>query len=191
MNLSKDEEVKKAILDAAKRVFQKWGLNKTTMQDIAEEAGKGKSTLYYYYKSKEEIFEAFVVEEQATLVKKTKEAISNIDSPRKKIARFIATILKYTKDTVSVYPLLVGEIKANRDFIENLINKISWEEKEIILDILRDGVKTGDFSFLEERELETAANAMLKLLRTLVHFIFSENSEEEIDIILRFTTNGI
>jgi AcrR family transcriptional regulator len=39
----KDGDVKNSILEAAKRVFQKWGLNKTTMEDIAHEAGKGKS----------------------------------------------------------------------------------------------------------------------------------------------------
>ncbi|PKN72465.1 MAG: TetR/AcrR family transcriptional regulator, partial [Deltaproteobacteria bacterium HGW-Deltaproteobacteria-10] len=60
--MNKDEEVKQAIKAAAKRVFAKWGLNKTTMEDIAGEAGKGKSTLYYYFKSKEEIFETVAID---------------------------------------------------------------------------------------------------------------------------------
>ena len=61
--LGKDDLVKAEILKAAERVFQKWGSNKTTMEDIAREAGKGKSTLYYYYQSKEEIFDAVVIVE--------------------------------------------------------------------------------------------------------------------------------
>ena len=35
----KDDIVRAEILKAAERVFQKWGINKTTMEDIAREAG--------------------------------------------------------------------------------------------------------------------------------------------------------
>ena len=53
--LNKDEIIKAKILEGADKLFQKYGLGKTTMEDIAKDAGKGKSTLYYYFKSKEEI----------------------------------------------------------------------------------------------------------------------------------------
>ena len=73
MNIvNKDEEVKKEIIEAAKVVFQKWGLKKTTMEDIAKEAGKGKSTLYYYFKSKEEIFEMLAKAEINNILYKSK-----------------------------------------------------------------------------------------------------------------------
>ena len=38
------------------------------MEDIAHEAGKGKSTLYYYYKSKDEIFEAMITDEFSNII---------------------------------------------------------------------------------------------------------------------------
>ena len=53
--MHKDDIIRADILRAAEALFQKWGLKKTTMEDIAKEAGKGKSTLYYYFKSKAEI----------------------------------------------------------------------------------------------------------------------------------------
>ena len=59
--MRKNNLVKAAILQAAERLFQKWGINKTTMEDIAHEARKGKSTLYYYFKSKEDVLEAVAV----------------------------------------------------------------------------------------------------------------------------------
>lgn len=51
MSKTKDELLKEKILTGADMLFQKYGLTKTTMEDIAREAGKGKSTLYYYFKS--------------------------------------------------------------------------------------------------------------------------------------------
>ena len=61
--MTKDEIIIQAIIDAAKKLIQQYGLNKTTMEDIAKAAGKGKSTLYYYFKSKEDIFDEVIKQE--------------------------------------------------------------------------------------------------------------------------------
>lgn len=45
-----------AILEAAERVFVERGFHHTRMDDIAEAAELAKGTLYYYFKSKDEIF---------------------------------------------------------------------------------------------------------------------------------------
>jgi len=44
------------ILDAADKIFKRYGYTKTTMDDIAHEAMIGKGTIYYYFKTKEDIF---------------------------------------------------------------------------------------------------------------------------------------
>ncbi|WP_461492021.1 TetR/AcrR family transcriptional regulator, partial [Pontibacter sp. HJ8] len=51
----KDEAIKTEILNEAQKLFRHFGWTKTTMEDIAKATGKGKSTLYYYYKSKDDI----------------------------------------------------------------------------------------------------------------------------------------
>jgi len=51
------EERKNQILDAAGKVFARLGFQKTRMDDIVEESGLSKGTLYWYFKSKDE-FEA-------------------------------------------------------------------------------------------------------------------------------------
>ncbi|OYW78704.1 MAG: TetR family transcriptional regulator, partial [Sphingobacteriia bacterium 32-37-4] len=45
----KEEIFKEDIIREAQKLFQAYGLKKTTMEDIAKALGKGKSTLYYYY----------------------------------------------------------------------------------------------------------------------------------------------
>jgi AcrR family transcriptional regulator len=53
---SKKEVTKEKIQQAAYKCVAKYGFEKTTLDDIAKEVGLNKASLYYYYKSKEEIF---------------------------------------------------------------------------------------------------------------------------------------
>ena len=44
------------VLDAAQKRFARFGLSKTTMNDIADDLGVSKASLYYYFPDKESIF---------------------------------------------------------------------------------------------------------------------------------------
>ena len=66
--LQKDEIVVRDIIDTARTLFKKTGFKKTTMGDIARSLGKAKSSLYYYYPSKEDIFEAVLYSEMDELL---------------------------------------------------------------------------------------------------------------------------
>ncbi|PID90640.1 MAG: hypothetical protein CSA97_01895 [Bacteroidetes bacterium] len=59
----KHEQMRQRILEMASGVFQRFGFSKTTMEDIAQGIGRQKSTLYYYFQSKEDVFAAVVARE--------------------------------------------------------------------------------------------------------------------------------
>ena len=84
--MNKDEEVKKEIKDAAKRVFVMEDLNKTTMEDIAQRSRK-KKAFVYFFKSKEEIFflEIPQLDKLNNILMKAKAAIEGINSPKDKL----------------------------------------------------------------------------------------------------------
>ena len=63
MIITKDDTIREEIMEHAQILFRQFGLKKTTMEDIAKSMGKGKSTLYYYFCSKEEIFDAVILKE--------------------------------------------------------------------------------------------------------------------------------
>jgi len=63
MIVPKDDHIREEILEEAQKLFRQFGLKKTTMEDIAKAMGKGKSTLYYYFCSKEDIFDAVILKE--------------------------------------------------------------------------------------------------------------------------------
>lgn len=193
MNKSnKDEEVKKAILEAAKRVFQKWGLNKTTMEDIAHEAGKGKSTLYYYFKSKDEIFELLIKTELKIIINKGKDFISKLSSSKEKLKKYIATTLNEIKETVSLYSLVKGDIKGDKEFIDKLRKYLDNEEELIIKEILKEGLDSNECNYLQEKDLNKAANVIVGIIRGLELYLFLDNDDnEKIDIVTRMIAEGI
>ena len=191
-NLNKDEEVKAAILASAKRVFQKWGLNKTTMEDIAREAGKGKSTLYYYYKSKDEILEVLATSELRNIIHKAKSMISGETSAKEKLKKYITATLIEIKNTTSIYPLVKGEIKGKKEFIDKLSNQINVIEESIIMEILKEGHASGEFNFLRRDQLSKAANVIVGIIRGLELYLFLDNDDsEKIDMVTRIIAEGI
>jgi AcrR family transcriptional regulator len=192
MCLSKDEEVKKNILEAAKRVFQKWGLNKTTMEDIAHEAGKGKSTLYYYFRSKEEIFEEVVKIEFASIIDKARYATQDVVSSKEKLKKYISTMLIEIKKTVSLFPLVKGDIKGNKEFVDRMKKVLNDEEEAIVLDILLQGLKSQELTFLKENELAKATKALVGMVTGLSVYLFFDNDDNEIiDIAARLIAEGM
>lgn len=190
--MNKDEEVKKEIKDAAKRVFRKWGLNKTTMEDIAHEAGKGKSTLYYYFKSKEEIFENVSIDELNNILMKAKAAIEGINSPKDKLKVYIATTFIEIKETAGIYSLLKGEIKGNMALIDNIRKRFDISEEIIILEILKLGLKFNEFNFLKDMELKKVATVIMEIIRGLELNLFLEDEDsEKVDIAIRLLVEGL
>jgi AcrR family transcriptional regulator len=71
-----NENFKNEVITAAQRLFQEHGLGMVTMEDVAKAVGKGKSTLYYYFKSKEEIFNAVLDSEINDVVVETLKRLS-------------------------------------------------------------------------------------------------------------------
>ncbi|MFA7287733.1 MAG: helix-turn-helix domain-containing protein [Melioribacteraceae bacterium] len=192
MEHQKDEEVKNSIVDAARRVFQKWGFNKTIMEDIAHEAGKAKSTLYYYFKNKEEIFEAVSIFEIDSIIQKAKNSIKQDASAREKFKSYTSTMLLEIKKTVSIYPIGKGEVKLNREFIDKVNSQLNKKEEAIIKDIILYGIKSGEINFISRKELDKAAKVVSGIIRGLALYLFLDNDEPEImDLAIRIISEGL
>lgn len=190
--MTKDEIVKLEIIKAARRVFQKWGVNKTTMEDIAREAKKGKSSLYYYFKSKEEIFETFTTLELDNIIAKSRLAFENVNDSKSRLKAYITTMLHELKRTISLYPMLKGEVKGDPAMLEKLSKKFIKKEEAVIKEILIEGFENGEFQFLEPNQLGKAATAIVGIVHGLTLYLFIDNDDiETIDIITKIIAEGI
>lgn len=110
MTISRKEAERKArqkmILDGALRVFKSKGLEHATIDEIAQEAEFGKATLYYYYKSKEDIFNTILVTGWVTLWDGIEDLVITDDTPRKKFIKIIKKIIELVNEDRPLYEFL-------------------------------------------------------------------------------------
>ena len=190
--MNKDDIVRDEILKSAERVFQKWGLNKTTMEDIAREAGKGKSTLYYYYQSKEEIFDAVVIVVFEKILQKAKELSQEAETAKEKLIKYIVESINEMKSRISTYTIIREEIKRNQNFISKLRDMFQAREEKYIREILEFGLKNEEFTFINKSEVMIAAKTITGMMHALELYLLLENDDTaQIDIAARFIANGL
>ena len=119
------------LVDVARQLFAKKGVEDTTMNDIAQASKKGRRTLYTYFKSKEQIYMAVVESELEMLSTKMEKAASKPVSPDKKILELIMTHL----DAIKMVVYRNGTLRADffRDIWRVEAMRKEFDRKEIAL----------------------------------------------------------
>jgi len=138
-------KTKAKLVDVARQLFAKMGVENTTMNDIALASKKGRRTLYTYFKSKDEIYLAVVESELDILSDMMKRVAEKNISPDEKLLEMIYTRLDAVKEVV----FRNGTLRANffRDIWRVEKVRKRFDAKEILLfkDVLREGVEKGVF----------------------------------------------
>jgi len=187
------DDVRQALLDAARDIFAYFGYNKTNVDEIARAAKKGKSTFYYYYKSKEEIFKDVIEKEAQIFRMRIVEAISEEMDAFSKLKKYIITRLNAFENLVVFYSALRNEGYEHFSFIEDVRNKYNLEQVNIIKMILLEGVEKDTIRLDDVNLASESVGIILKGLE--YHLMFSQNGEpleeEKIDKILAMVFNGI
>lgn len=139
------QKTRAKLVDVARQLFAKKGVEDTTMNDIAVASRKGRRTLYTYFKSKEQIYRAVVESELEMLSDRLKEAAGKTMSPDKKILELIMTHL----DTIKMVVYRNGTLRASffRDIWRVEAVRKHFDLNEIVLfrRILEEGKMQGYF----------------------------------------------
>ena len=142
MTVSKTREM---LVDVARQLFARMGVDNTTMNDIAQASKKGRRTLYTYFKSKNEIYLAVVESELDQLYKMLQDVAAKDLPADEKLMTFLYARL----DAIKALVFRNGTLKANffRDIWRVEKVRKRFDAKEILLfkDVLREGVEKGVF----------------------------------------------
>lgn len=185
----KDEVIREEIINAARGLFQRFGLLKTTMEDIAKAAGKGKSTLYYYYASKDEIFSAMVKEDMEEVFTFVSSSVSKADSAEEKLKAFSNTKIKALHQKVSLYGIVLGEISENHRLIKELKKEYEAKELDLLKSILLFGIKNREFKKVSKEDLDHLSYIMLSSIRGTEIGVLEECPMKKITDRLDFVRN--
>ncbi|OQX77530.1 MAG: hypothetical protein B6D61_06965 [Bacteroidetes bacterium 4484_249] len=174
-----DIDIRNRIIEVAQDIFKRYGFKKSTMDEIAAAAGKGKSTLYHYFKSKEEMFAAVIEKEGNTMFRELNKVITaNIDS-KLKIKKYITTRMSLIDELANLYSAIKSDYLNHFNFIQKY--RVKYDEYEILLleQILQDGINKKEFN-INEDETKMYAYGLATALKGLEIPFFLENRYSEI-----------
>lgn len=142
MTLSKTKE---KLVDVARQLFAKNGVEDTTMNDIALASKKGRRTLYTYFKSKEEIYWAVVESELERLSEEMDKVAAKNISPEEKIIELIFTRLEAVKQTVYRNGTLRADFFRDIWKVEACRKNFDQNAMKLFRDVLAEGKEKGVF----------------------------------------------
>jgi AcrR family transcriptional regulator len=142
-------------IEVARQLFARKGIENTTMNDIASASDKGRRTIYTYFKSKRDIFNAVIEHETDKLLDSLREIVRKPMSPSDKLYEYVACRF----ETIRTIVQRNGSLKAGffRDVrkVDRARRFISTREVEMLCQILQQGVDLGEFDIedIERRAL--------------------------------------
>ena len=143
MRIVKDaEERKNEILDVAERLFCAKGFDNTSTNDILEEIGIARGTLYYHFKSKEDILDAMI--ERLTNQMLEKAAVIALDESIPVLQRLTRTMLSLNVDN-ELGDLVMEQVHRPQNALmhQKLENMLLGRVNKLITKIAEDGIKQG------------------------------------------------
>lgn len=159
MSISRTREL---LVDVARQLFARIGVENTTMNDIAVASNKGRRTLYTYFKSKNEVYMAVVESELQQLIR-TLEEVANKDlRPDEKLTAFIFTRLEAVKETVFRNGTLRADFFRDIWRVEMVRKQFDQKEIELIRRILIDGNNEGVFEIADVESMVMVLHYSLK-----------------------------
>jgi len=186
------EEFRRKVVVSAGQIFSRYGFKKTTMGEIAKALNMGKSSIYYYFECKEDIFEAVVLYEANILRNKLTTAIKSVESPIDKMRNYVFVRMKSFEKLSNYYNAIFDKNLDHFDFIETIREKYDREELAILRLILYHGARKNVFNVANSEYTALAIQTTLKGLEVPLFWKKKEvNIEDRLNAILNVLFNGI
>lgn len=180
MNLKNSKET---ILNQALNIFSRLGFNKTTMADIANASNRGRRTIYTYFKSKEEVFDAVVERELDKVLDLIQQKIKITIGAEKKLLTYIDARLKSIVQLTKYHDALRIAYMQNYRRVEFMRRKLDGEEIIILNEILDLGNTEGVFAI---EDVNTTAKNLSIIIRGIEFILIKEDNEKFTELQIKY-----
>ena len=157
------------ILEAAQKRFGHYGVEKTTMSEIAADIGTSKASLYYYYPDKEHLFLAVINKEMEEFVKAIKKLIEEDESASKKLRRYNSIRLDFFQRLVSLAKLSDSTMTSLKTSLHEFKDTFLAKEKELVQAILNQGIREREFDGISAKAHADLFVTTMWGMRMLLH----------------------
>jgi AcrR family transcriptional regulator len=129
---SKSDNKRKLIRQAASECFARYGYGKTTLDDIGRTVRLNKASLYYYYKSKDQLFMEVVLEESTAFMAQLQERVATAQTPTDQIVTYLTERLRYYKHVLNLHSLTVDDLQTLEPRFEELYAGVRQQEVQFL-----------------------------------------------------------
>jgi AcrR family transcriptional regulator len=158
----------KLIIEASQRRFGLYGIEKTSMREIADDLKLSKASLYYYFPDKESLYSAVVKKEQAEFLDKISEKILSFHEPEQLLLEYASARLSYFRTLLNLSRLRFEDYSDLKPVFRETILLFKEKEKEIIIKIFEKGISMGIFFINDPNSTASLFIDLLKGLRLSV-----------------------
>ena len=174
---------KKSILDVARELFDKFGYEKTSMNDIAKRSHKAKGSLYYNFKGKMDIFKALVEQEYADIKEKLIESCKFTEDPpitKDKVVKYLQIRMELIDKAPMIRQTIMAQYyETGHEIItvaEDIRKDFDQWEWQLFYDICNTGKK---YAVLTSDIQPNAFADMLQMLLKALEILFFAKDEYE------------
>lgn len=171
-----DIEVKSLIVESATKYFSKYGFYKTTMDEIAKNIHKAKGVLYYYFKSKEELFNEVLKQELSKVKKELKKIVDSDNDTLIILKEYMLTRLKLLHKAVNYHETLRADFFEKYHFVKDVRDDFTEFERTQITNILKKGKKEG---YLNVKNINSTVNIAIMIISSIEFPLFLQNKYTE------------
>lgn len=146
------KKTREKFIEVARQLFARKGVENTTMNDIASASDKGRRTIYTYFKSKREIFNAVIDNESEQLLQRLRIIVAQPISAEEKLRQYIACRLQTMREIVSRNGSLRAGFFRDVRKVDRARAIITRKEAALLIEILHEGIDTGVFEIRNVKE---------------------------------------
>lgn len=140
-NKSLDKNTEQRILESARNIFYKKGLEGARMQGIADDAGINKAMLHYYYRSKDKLFDAVFKEAMQRIFPKVKELL-NAELPLfEKIEYFVENYITLLLNNMYMPVFVINEMNQNPKRFSKMLNKKVGLKPDVFISQIKKAIE--------------------------------------------------
>jgi AcrR family transcriptional regulator len=187
-------EVRERILGAARARFERYGFNKTTMNEIAGDCAMSAANIYRYFPNKGEI----VAEGARRWLGDSERALRDIAgraalSPAERLRRMVAVRLARMAELVSRHPHLDELIDHVCQQQPDLLADYTGRIRALVADVLDAGARAGDFAFADAAEAAATIEAATAMFHHhgFVRQLALEDLERDADRVMALLLRGL
>jgi AcrR family transcriptional regulator len=166
------------------------------MDDLANATGRSRTSLYYYYKNRDEIYQAVMDKIARDMAAEIRHAVAAVETLQDKLYAFCHTKLKTSEDWKRVFNAMVSLMDAEEQSNHAKVmygwhKKLIHHESMILKEILADATRRKEMRAIPPNDQDTLVFLIYSGIRGLRREIFGLDDPHDLDAALQLLTDVV